>query len=175
MKKETIITGLSILALSIVATTFTNGIYVVGLFLIASCLAFIVRILALKFQLESLVSIIMLVSVLTALRLGFSVIEPTIAQQPSIVGIGFLPILITMVLPNECVFNTKEIGVAIFTIASAIIVISVMVELLATGYAFGINLRFIEPSSFFQTPAGILFIAATVIACTQIRSRGEQK
>ncbi|MGL5917227.1 MAG: hypothetical protein ACRCZC_05945, partial [Culicoidibacterales bacterium] len=101
MKNITTITGLGILALSIVSTTMINSIYVAGLFLIASLCALGIRQISKKLQLSTLVSVTILVAIITIIRLGFSIFEPTLANHIVLIALPFHPLLIAMVVPNE--------------------------------------------------------------------------
>ncbi|MGL4972080.1 MAG: hypothetical protein ACRC6H_02950 [Culicoidibacterales bacterium] len=174
MKNITTITGLGILALSIVATTITNSIYLVGVFLIASFCALGIRQVNKKWHLSTFVSVTILVALLTIIRLGLSVLEPALANHVVMIALPFQPLLIAMVIPSEWEATTFTWLKACFTTASALIIISVIAELLATGMIFGYPLDFIQASSFFQTSGGIFLITAVVLAITQIWKRGER-
>ncbi|MGL4952802.1 MAG: hypothetical protein ACRC5Q_03225 [Culicoidibacterales bacterium] len=174
MKNITTITGLGILALSIVSTTMINSIYVAGLFLIASLCALGIRQISKKLQLSTFVSVMILVAIITIIRLGFSIFEPTLANHIVLITLPFHPLLIAMVVPNEWELPNFSWLKASLLSASTIIIIAVLAELLTTGVIFGYELSFLQTSSFFQTSGGMLLITAIVLAITQFGRRGER-
>lgn len=173
MKNLTLITTLGILALSVAATTLLNSIHIVGIFLVASLCALLIQKITMKFSLAPFVSVTILVAVAAILRLALSMFEPTIANHVVLFALGFQPLLIAMVLPTQIQAPMKKWFQAIIVSASAIIVIGLLAEVLGTGMIFGFELPFLVASSFFQTPAGIMLIAAAIMACTQIGKRGD--
>lgn len=173
MKNLTIITGLGIIAMSIVATTVTNAIYLAGMFLVAALLAFLIQFISKKWSLAPFISLTLLVMSVTLLRQGLSIIEPTLANEPIVIALAFQPLLVTMVIPSEWEASTFAWLKAIMASVSAIIVIGFVAEILATGMIFEYELPLVVASSFFQTPAGILFISAFVLALMQVWKRGE--
>ncbi|MGL4623621.1 MAG: hypothetical protein ACRCWD_01845 [Culicoidibacterales bacterium] len=173
MKNLTIITGVGIIAMSIVATSVMNAIYLASFFLVASALALAIQFASKKWSMAPFISLTLLVSSVSVLRLGLSVIEPTLANEPIVFALAFQPLLVTMAVPSEWDFPLFTWIKAVMASVSALVIIGFIVELLSTGMIFGYELPMVEASSFFQTPAGILFISAFVIALMQVRKRGE--
>lgn len=174
MKNITIITGLGVVAMSIAATTLANAIYLAGFFLLASLIAVLIQVISKKWLVRPFISLTILVASMSILRLGLSIIEPTLANEPIVWALAFQPLLVTMVVPGEWDFPLFTWLKAIMASASALIIIGFFAELLATGMIFGYELSFIVSSSFFQTPAGILFITSFILALMQLSKRGER-